>query len=240
MSTKQTPNEVEEVKDLEQVEEVQDLTEIEKVEDLAEAPEEVKEEAPVLKSGGLRGISTPTMIHTHLDNFLAKIVGETPVDTNVRNSLEYWLDQISKGTSVVNVEPMTGYSFTAKTTEITWTKKYAGVVKNGNKLTFVIAGTFTYGSGISNTPTLGTFTIPADIYNKINGIIGTFITSSTLPLVEEQGGIGVVDKEIVYDYRKSGGNTISVDIQKVNSSSLVNDTVYGFRCDLTVLLSDSM
>ena len=34
MSTKQTPNEVEEVKDLEQVEEVQDLT---------EAPEEIKE-----------------------------------------------------------------------------------------------------------------------------------------------------------------------------------------------------
>lgn len=95
MSTKQTPNEVEEVKDLEQVEEVQDLTEIEKVEDLAAAPEEVKEASPAFRSGGLRGISTPTMIHTHLDNFLAKIAGEIPVDANIRNSLEYWLNEIA-------------------------------------------------------------------------------------------------------------------------------------------------
>lgn len=92
MSTKQTPAEAEEVKDLEQVEEVQDLTEV---------PEEIKEASPTLKSGGLRGISTPTMIHKHLDNFLASIAGETPVDTNVRNSLEYWLKQIAGKESVV-------------------------------------------------------------------------------------------------------------------------------------------
>ena len=97
MSTKQTPNEVEEVKDLEQVEEVQDLTEIEKVEDLTDAYEEIKEAAPVLKSGGLRGAADPNMIQKHIDNFLAMLCGETPVDSNVRTSAEYWLKRLATG-----------------------------------------------------------------------------------------------------------------------------------------------
>lgn len=97
MSTKQTPEEVEEVKDLEQVEEVQDLKEapeeVKEVQDLTEVPEEVK--APVLRGGGLRDAADPNMIQTHLDNFLAKICGETPVDVNPRNSAEYWLKRIA-------------------------------------------------------------------------------------------------------------------------------------------------
>ena len=36
------------------------------------------------------------MIQKHLDNFLAKIAGETPVDDTVRNSLEFWLNQIAE------------------------------------------------------------------------------------------------------------------------------------------------
>lgn len=92
MSTKQTQNEVEEVKDLEQVEEVQDL---------AEAPEEVKEikdavEALVFREG-LRDAADPNMIHKHLDNFLAMLCGETPVDSNVRTSTEYWLKRLATG-----------------------------------------------------------------------------------------------------------------------------------------------
>ena len=39
------------------------------------------------------------MIQTHVDNFLAKIAGgATPVDTNVRNSKEFWLDKIADWT----------------------------------------------------------------------------------------------------------------------------------------------
>lgn len=49
---------------------------------------------------------TPTMIHKHIDNFLAKIVGETPVDDKPRNSTEFWLNEIAEnlpggGTEVV-------------------------------------------------------------------------------------------------------------------------------------------
>ena len=50
--------------------------------------------------GRLRGVPDPTMIQKHLDNFLAMICGATPVDSNVRNSTEYWLDQIAKAFGV--------------------------------------------------------------------------------------------------------------------------------------------
>lgn len=39
------------------------------------------------------------MIQTHVDNFLAKIAGETPIDDNPRNSTEFWLNEIAKWTA---------------------------------------------------------------------------------------------------------------------------------------------
>lgn len=36
------------------------------------------------------------MIQTHVDNFLAKIAGETPIDDNPRNSTEFWLNEIAE------------------------------------------------------------------------------------------------------------------------------------------------
>lgn len=37
------------------------------------------------------------MIQKHLDNFLAALCGETPVDSNVRTSTEYWLKRLADG-----------------------------------------------------------------------------------------------------------------------------------------------
>ena len=56
---------------------------------------------PVLRGGGLRGVGHPEMIQTHLDNFLAKIAaGDTaPIDTNVRTSMEFWLNEIAGWTA---------------------------------------------------------------------------------------------------------------------------------------------
>ena len=36
------------------------------------------------------------MIQKHLDNFLAKIAGETPVDDEPRDSTEFWLNEIAE------------------------------------------------------------------------------------------------------------------------------------------------
>ena len=45
------------------------------------------------------------MIQKHLDNFLAKIAGETPVDDTIQNSTEFWINKIAAqgggGTEVI-------------------------------------------------------------------------------------------------------------------------------------------
>lgn len=85
----------------EEAEELQEETQDEVKEVREEIPEDVRldpdeiRERPVLRDGGLRDAADPNMIQTHLDNFLAKIAGETPADDNVRNSHEYWLDRIA-------------------------------------------------------------------------------------------------------------------------------------------------
>lgn len=58
------------------------------------------------------------MIQKHLDNFLAKIAGETPVDDEPRDSTEFWLNEIAEqggGSEVVanptlagTEDPLTG------------------------------------------------------------------------------------------------------------------------------------
>lgn len=73
-----------------------------------------RKDAPVLRDGGDPEPADMNMIHKHLDNFLAKIAGETPLDENVRDSTEYWLNRIAEnmpsgGGSV--------YSHTIKTTD---------------------------------------------------------------------------------------------------------------------------
>lgn len=49
-----------------------------------------------LKSAGGDRLAETNMIQKHLDNFLAKIAGETPVDDQPRNSTEYWLNKIAE------------------------------------------------------------------------------------------------------------------------------------------------
>lgn len=52
-------------------------------------------ERQVLRDGGLRDAGHPEMIQTHMDNFLAKIAGETPVDDKPWSSTEFWLNEIA-------------------------------------------------------------------------------------------------------------------------------------------------
>lgn len=59
--------------------------------------EPVKESAPVLRALGDPEPADMNMIHKHVDNFLAKIAGETPIDENVRDSTEYWLKRLAEG-----------------------------------------------------------------------------------------------------------------------------------------------
>lgn len=73
--------------------------------------EPVKESAPVLRDGGDPDPADMNMIHKHLDNFLAMLCGETPIDDNVRNSTEYWLKRLADGnggsTKKIYIHPIT-------------------------------------------------------------------------------------------------------------------------------------
>ena len=86
----------------EEAEELQEETQDEVKEIREEIPEDVRldpdeiRERPVLR-GGLRGAADPNMIQKHIDNFLAMLCGETPVDSNVRTSAEYWLKRLATG-----------------------------------------------------------------------------------------------------------------------------------------------
>ena len=66
------------------------------------------------------------------------------------------------------IENMSGYSFTAANSEkFNLNITYAGVVKNGNKLTFALACELTPLSAISTYTEIGYFVIPTSIYNKL-------------------------------------------------------------------------
>lgn len=78
-------------------------TEPETKDDVREAFEINKEDeprealgAPLIRALGDPPPADPNMIQKHLDNFLAKIAGETPIDENVRDSTEYWLKRIAE------------------------------------------------------------------------------------------------------------------------------------------------
>ena len=86
----------------EEAEDLQEETQDEVKEVREEIPDDVRldpdeiRERPVMREGGLRDAADPNMIQKHLDNFLAKIAGETPVDDKPRNSTEYWLNKIAE------------------------------------------------------------------------------------------------------------------------------------------------
>lgn len=59
-----------------------------------------RKDAPILRALGDPDPADMNMIHKHVDNFLAKIAGETPIDENVRDSTEYWLKRIAEAGGV--------------------------------------------------------------------------------------------------------------------------------------------
>lgn len=70
-------------------------------------------------------MASEEMIQKHLDNFLAKIAGETPVDDEVRDSTEYWLNQIAEqggGSEVVANPTLAGTEAALTGLEVDGTK----------------------------------------------------------------------------------------------------------------------
>lgn len=129
------------------------------------------------------------------------------------------------------IENMTGYTFTPQTsTNITLAIDYAGVVKNGNKITFVIAGKATK-TGSADTISLGYFSIPNSIMNKLYPMVGNVLDLRTIPLVNDWNSYINTNARVEKYYQL---------FFYLRADNMVLDTQYAFRYEVTFLLSNNL
>lgn len=134
------------------------------------------------------------------------------------------------------IENMSGYSFEKGANDnYIYEFIYAGVVKTGNKITFVLALNLTKQSGAGANPTLGNFTVPTGVLEKLFPTqIGTysFLDVKLLPIFKSHTEYVSVPAFI------TKGASLSFVIS--NSANMVQDTKYYVRYEATFLLSESL
>ena len=169
---------------------------------------------------------------------------ENPIDITALEGLDISvgsLDADGLVTGAEIVEKMSGYSFT-KNTALTWSPIYVGAVKTGNKLTFVVFGTYTYATGDS-AQLMGTIKIPDSVGNKLYpfsyGGENTYLHKGELPLFNTANAYEK-PKIASFDVQKSSNTTLYLNFRNLNDSSLEDTKTYLFRVEITFLLSDSL
>ena len=137
------------------------------------------------------------------------------------------------------VENMSGYGFIPALNLSTngFTLNYIGAVKNGNKVTFAIAGIFVPNENTENNTRLGAITFPTYIGEKLyvdslgalnNQYVSFFNSVNTS-----------VSKNVRTIKMSDGNNGVSFQFFSLNSG-FVLDTTYSFRFEVTFLLSDNL
>ena len=143
-------------------------------------------------------------------------------------------------------EVNTGYSFTnpTGTADYSISLTYAGVVKTGNKITFVIAGSFTTINALLfyTQINLGNFTIPSAIGTKLfpftQGGIANAIAQVEVILNNVAGILTEVKKGIAF-VEKNGQTDIPILLFPAESGLDAGKT-FNFRVEATFLLSDNL
>ena len=139
------------------------------------------------------------------------------------------------------VETMTGYSF-VKDTNINWSPVYVGAVKNGNKLTLVIFGNYTYATGDGDTQ-VGKFVIPSAVgsllYPYTMGAITNILDQKSVAFFKNTS-VGNEPKYITCEISKSHNGQVNFNFRRVATASLENGETYVFRYEVTFLLSDNL
>lgn len=140
------------------------------------------------------------------------------------------------------IENMSGYSFTkmADTENITFDYIYAGVVKNGNKLTMVIAvNVKKISASTANMEfVIGTFTLPNDVMNKI---YPTTVGGATY-IVDEKGikGISQASYKITKDVLGFTEKVYGKIYMSAYIENMAQDDELYVRYEVTLLLSDNL
>ena len=138
------------------------------------------------------------------------------------------------------VETMTGYSFQPHSNLAAngVVLNYAGVVKNGNKLTMAIAGVFTCTTGVPTTSNfdIGSFTIPQSVADKL--VLNSLSALDNRSIAFFDGTTSSVSKYGRVS-KNVGQNVIRFSLYSMGSTFAL-DTPYEFRYEVTFLLSDSL
>ena len=184
-----------------------------------------------------------------LDESIASAVDsyleEHPVDITALEGQDIELNSLDATGLVTGgeiVEKMSGYSLTKQSsTGVTKSWDYAGVVKNGNKLTLAIAIEITRSSEFPNDYMgLCKFTIPSSVASKI---IPTTLAglSNGLSIININvwSAFNTTSKILKLGITKSGTN--GIDIQVLGGmQGLTTETTYYMRFDITFLLSENL
>ena len=137
------------------------------------------------------------------------------------------------------IENMSGYSFYfSQTANWDYEPIYAGVVKNGNKLTMVVACYLTKREGALNySINLGYFVVPSAVGARLfPAQIGAYSFLDVKKLTAFQTQTVAVD--ILAYLSKSSETTLSATIAM--ATNMVQDTKYYVRYEITMLLSDNL
>lgn len=130
------------------------------------------------------------------------------------------------------VEVMTGYSYSNPGSNVI--VNYAGACKNGNKITFVIAGRVTKASGFVTNA--GTFNIPQNVADNLYPVIGNYVATSRVTLSTDAFSTAFTKN---YGVEKISSHYLPFYIFGLNSD-LAADTQYMFRLEVTFLLSENL
>ena len=138
------------------------------------------------------------------------------------------------------VENMSGYTYYKSTYDSAWNDVYCGVVKTGNKITFVIFGYIEKSADTPAAATLAAITMPSEIGEKLYPY-----TIDTVSDLLVQNSILFTDTtdldsnfEGAYLVRKHSNSQLNFSIRGL--SQLTNGKTYAFRLECTFLLSDNL
>ena len=139
------------------------------------------------------------------------------------------------------IENMSGYAFVQPTahTNLTTEIVYAGTVKTGNKITFVIAINLTRTGTVAGNAHIGGFSMPEAVGDKlIPTQIGlyNFLDVKKIAAFED----AITNKDIGLYAVKAYSNRFDCYIDETAVNALTLNTKYYYRYESTFLLSDSL
>lgn len=135
------------------------------------------------------------------------------------------------------IENMTGYSFTPDSNLANngLSLVYVGVVKNGNKLTFAIAGEFDSTVTPNASPYLGNFGIPSAVGSKLFPMTGAFLDIKKGLFFKNYS----TTNEKIFSMYKNSNSSLGLQLYGM-TSGFDGSSIYCFRFEVTFLLSENL